>query len=110
MSSSNVAILDKSDFHPSPFRDPRDYSEALSNYALFQCNGVTLGYLLGPIVAALRSLKSEHWDVSGIVVEFKSQNDMFEKRLQLKKEMLTSGVRGIGLRFWTVSPPMKARG
>ena len=88
MPSSNVAILDKCDSHPSPFRDPKGYSEALSNYTLFQCNGVTLGYLLGPIVAALRSAKWEDWNVSGTVVEFNPQNDTFEKRSQVMKETL----------------------
>src|SRR5271154_6547122 len=89
MPSSNVAILDKCDSHPSLFRDPKGYSEALSNYTLFQCNGVTLGYLLGPIVAALRSAKWEDWNVSGTVVEFNPQNDTFDQwRLQKRFEVL----------------------
>jgi len=86
MPSSNVAILDKCDSHPSLFRDPKGYSEALSNYTLFQCNGVTLGYLLAPVVAALRSAKWEDWNVSGTVVEFNPLNDTFEKRSQVMKE------------------------
>jgi Domain of unknown function (DUF4743) len=85
MPSSNVAILDKCDSHPSPFRDPRGYSEALSNYTLFQCNGITLGYILSPVVAALRSSKWEDWNVSGTVVEFNPLNDSFEKRSAVMK-------------------------
>jgi len=88
MPSSNVAILDKCDSHPSPFRDLKGYSEALSNYTLFQCNGVTLGYLLGPVVAALRSAKWEDWNVSGMVVEFNPQNDTLEKRSAVMKATL----------------------
>src|SRR5271170_3040955 len=86
MPPSNIAILDKCDSHPSPFRNPKRYSEALSNYTLFQCNGVTLGYLFAPVVAALRSSKWEHWNVSGTVVEFSPQNDTLEKRSQVMKE------------------------
>ena len=85
MPSANVAILDKCDSHPNPLRDPKGYSEALSNYTLFQYNGVTLGYLLAPVVAALRSAKWEDWNVSGRVVEFNPSNDTFEKRSAVMK-------------------------
>jgi hypothetical protein len=88
MSSSNVAILDKCDSHPSPFRDPKRYSEALSNYTLFQCDGVTLGYLLPPVVAALRSAKQEDWNVSETAVEFNPVNDTFVKRTAVMKATL----------------------
>lgn len=88
MPSSNVAILDKCDSHPSPFRDPKGYSEALSNYALFKYNGVTLGYLLAPVVAALRSSKWEEFNVSGTTVEFNPVNDTFEKRSAVMKTIL----------------------
>ena len=88
MPSSNVAILDKCDSHPSPFRDPKGYSEALSNYTLFQCNGVTLGYLLRPIVAALRSAKWEDWNISETVVEFNPAHDTFDKRTAVMKATL----------------------
>jgi hypothetical protein len=77
---SNVDILDKCDSHPSPFRDPKGYSEALSNYTLFKYHGVTLGYLLAPVVAALRGAPWEDWNVSGSTVEFNPMNDTFEKR------------------------------
>ena len=80
MSYSNVAILDKCDSHPSPFRDPKGYSEALSSYSLFQYNGVKLGYLLPPVVAALRSAKCGNWNINGNVIEFNPSNDTFEKR------------------------------
>jgi hypothetical protein len=86
MPSTNVAILNKCDSHPSPFGDPKGYSEALSNYTLFQCNGVTIGYLLAPIVAALRSTKWEDWNVSATVAEFNPGNDTFEKRSAVMKE------------------------
>jgi len=85
MPFSNVAILNKCDSHPSPLRDPKGYSEALSNYALFQCNGVTLGYLLAPVVAALRSAKCEDWNLSGTIVEFNTANNTFEKRTAVMK-------------------------
>ena len=85
MGFSNVAIINKCDSHPSPFRDPKGYSEALSTYTLFQCNGVTLGYLLAPIVAALRCAKGGDWNVSGTVVEFNPANDTFEKRTAVMK-------------------------
>ena len=88
MPSSNVDILNKCDSHPSPFRDPKGYAEALSKYTLFQCNGVTLGYLLAPIVAALRSAKSENWNISGNIVEFNPVNDTFEKRTAVMKATL----------------------
>jgi len=85
MPSTNVAILNKCDSHPSPFGDPKGYSEALSNYTLFQCNGVTIGYLLAPIVAALRSSKWEDWIVSATVAEINPGNDTFEKRSAVMK-------------------------
>jgi hypothetical protein len=88
MPSSNVAILDKCDSHPSPFRDPKGYSEALSNYTLFKYNGVTLGYLLAPVVAALRGSKWEEFNVSGTAVEFHPGNDTFEKRTAVMKATL----------------------
>ena len=85
MVSSYVAILDKCDSHPSSSRDPKAYSEAISNYTLFQHDGVTLGYLLAPVVAALRSATCEAWNVGETVVEFKSCNDTFEKRTAVMK-------------------------
>jgi len=88
MVSANVAILDKCDSHPSPFRDPKGYSEALSNYTLFQCDGVTLGYLLAPVVAALRGSKWEDWNVSARTVEFNPDNDTFEKRSAVMKSTI----------------------
>jgi hypothetical protein len=88
MPLSNVAVLNKCDSHPSPFRDPKGYAEAMSNYTLFQCNGVTLGYLLPPIVAALRSAKSENWNISANIVEFNPVYDTFEKRTAVVKATL----------------------
>jgi hypothetical protein len=88
MPLSYIAILDKCDSHPSPFRDPKGYVEALSNYTLFQCNEVTLGYLLSPVVAALRSSKLENWNISGTTVEFNPTNDTFEKRTAVMKATL----------------------
>jgi|SRR5579862_3954848 len=85
MPSSNVAILDKCDSHPNPFRDPKGYSEALSNYTLFQVNGITLGYLLAPVVAALRSSKWEDWTVGARTVEFHPEVNTFEKRSAVMK-------------------------
>lgn len=85
MHLSNVAILDRCDSHQNPFRDPKGYSEALSNYTLFQCNGITLGYMLGPVVAALRSEKWEDWHIGGTTVEFNPSIDTFEKRTAVMK-------------------------
>jgi len=39
-----------------------------------------LGYLLAPVVAALRGAKWEDWNVSGMTVEFNPGNNTFEKR------------------------------
>ncbi len=83
MALSNVAILDKCDSHPSPFRDPKGYNEALSNYTLFKYHGVTLGYILGPVVAALRGAKWEDWNVGATTVEINPANDTFEKRSEV---------------------------
>jgi hypothetical protein len=80
MPLSNVAIIDKCDSHPSAFRDPKGYSEALSNYTLFKYHGVTLGYMLAPVVAALRGTKWEDWNVGATTVEINPANDTFEKR------------------------------
>jgi hypothetical protein len=85
MPSPYVAVLDRCDSHPSPFRDPKAYAEALSNYTLFQCNGVTIGYLLPLVVSALRTAKSEDWDIGETVVEFNPSNDTFEKRTAVMK-------------------------
>jgi hypothetical protein len=87
MSSTNVAILDLCDSHPSPLRDPKGYSEALSKYTLFQCGGVTLGFLLAPVVEALRSSKGD-WIINGTAVDFNPANDTFEKRTAVMKETL----------------------
>jgi hypothetical protein len=85
MPSSNVAILNKCDSHPSPFNDPIGYSEALSNYTDFKVNGVVVGYILAPIVAALRSSKWEDWNVGARTVEFNPSNDTIEKRTAVMK-------------------------
>jgi Domain of unknown function (DUF4743) len=85
MPSTNVAILDKCDSHPSALRDPQAYSEAMSNYTFFQCNGVKLGYLLAPVVAALRAAKWEDWHVGAMTVEIAPENDTFEKRTAVMK-------------------------
>jgi len=85
MVSSNVAILDKCDSHPSPYRDPKAYAEAISSYTLFQYDGVTLGYILAPVVAALRTAEGEGWNVGETVVEFNASNDTFEKRTAVMK-------------------------
>jgi hypothetical protein len=88
MPSTNVTILNKCDSHPSPFGDPKGYSEALSNYTLFQVNGVTIGYLLVPVVATLRSAKWEDWNVGATTVEFAPEHDSFEKRSAVMKATL----------------------
>jgi hypothetical protein len=85
MPSVNVGILDRCDSHPNPFRDPKGYSEALSNYTLFQVNGVTLGYILAPVVAALRATRWEDWSVGATTVEFNPDVDTFEKRTAVMK-------------------------
>ena len=85
MPSAHVAILNNCDSHPSPFRNPKVYSEALSNYTFFQCNGVTLGYLLPPVVAALRSQKYEDWIVSARAAQFNPDVNTFEKRTAAMK-------------------------
>ena len=90
MVSANVAILDKCDSHPSPVRDPKAYSEALSNYTLFQCNGITLGYLLAPVVAALCATNREDWNVNARTVEINPSNDTFEKRSAVVAATLNS--------------------
>ena len=88
MACSNIAILDKCDSHPSSFRDPKGHTEAFSSYTLFQCNGLTLGYLLAPIVDALRSAKAEDWNINGTVVQFNPTIDTFEKRTAVMKATL----------------------
>lgn len=88
MSSANLAILDVCDSHPSPLRDPKKYSEALSNYTLFQCNSVTLGFLLAPVASALRSSEAGGWIVNGTTIAFNPANDTFEKRTAAMKETL----------------------
>ena len=88
MTLTNVEILNRCDSHPNPFRDPKGYSEALSNYTLFQENGITLGYLLAPVVAALRSSRWEDWHVGASVVEFNPEIDTFEKRTAVMKATL----------------------
>lgn len=80
MVAPNVAILNICDSHPSPIRNPNEYSEALSNYTFFQCNNITLGYLLRPVVAALRSQNSGDWIISSTIAQFNPELDTFEKK------------------------------
>jgi len=89
MPSPLLAILDKCNSHPSPLRDPKGYSEALANYTFFQYNNVTLGYLLPPVVAALRSYPEweQDWHITDQTVEFASA-DNFEERSEVIKSTL----------------------
>ena len=110
MPLSNIAILDKCDSHPHPLRDPKGYSEALANYTLFQCDGVTLGYLLAPVAAALRGAKWEDWNVRGTVVEFNPRNDNFDRRSTVMKETLDLWRKEKKFKVLEGTPFFRARG